>query len=353
MTQSTAARARGPQCGMWQRMSGISLVELMVAMVIALIVLAAAITVFSNTSQSRGELERVSQQVENGGYAVDLLAREFQLAGMYGELNVASIAIPAALPDPCSTAVADWTSAIALHVQGFDEGSGAPSCLPSTLRANTDVLVVRRLKACLAGVGSCAAAASGTAYMQVSLCGTEAATTPYVFGLDGSASYALHGKDCSSTAGLRQYMVDIYFVSNDNGAGQSVPTLKKLELSGTSWVETPLVEGVDRLEVEYGVDTNGDGAPDAYTADPGTYTYTGCSNCTPANNWSNVMTARLYLLVRSNDRSPGYTDTKTYTLGSDASGSTITAGPYNDGYRRHVYTTLVRATNPAQRRDTP
>jgi type IV pilus assembly protein PilW len=325
----------------------------MVAMAIALVVLAAAITVFSNTSRSRGELDRVSQQIENGRYAIDLLSQDLHLAGMYGELDVSTIAVPAALPDPCSTTVSDWASAIPIHIQGYDEGAGAPSCIPASLRANTDIFAVRRLKSCVAGVGSCAASVSGYGYMQVSLCGTEAVTSPYVIGFAGSASYNLHTKDCSTTAGVRQYVVDIYFVSNDNGAGKSIPTLKRMELSGNSWVETPLVEGVDRMEVEYGVDTNNDGAPDAYTADPTTYTYAGCTSCTAANNWSNVMTARLYLLARANDSSLGYTDSKTYSLGSDASGAAITAGPYNDAYHRHVYTALVRLTNPAERRDTP
>ena len=59
------------------------------------------------------------------------------------------------------------------------------------------------------------------------------------------------------------------------------------------------------------------------------------------------MTVRFFVLARNIDVSPGYTDNKTYNLGSSV------AGPFGDGYRRHVYGSLVRITNPAGRRETP
>lgn len=146
-------------------------------------------------------------------------------------------------------------------------------------------------------------------------------------------------------------MVRIYFVSTDNGAGQNIPTLKRMDFTGTGWTETPLVEGVESLNIDYGIDTTGDGAADVYTTDPTAYTCGG--PCTPVSNWTNVVTAHFYILVRNTDTSPGQTDTKTYSLGNDAAGNAITLGPFNDGYRRHVYSGLVRIANPAGRRDTP
>jgi type IV pilus assembly protein PilW len=113
------------------------------------------------------------------------------------------------------------------------------------------------------------------------------------------------------------------------------------------FAETALVEGIERLNVEYGLDTDGDGQPDATSTDPTTYTYAGCTTCTAPNNWSNVVTARIYLLARNIEPSPGYTDTKSYTLGGQA----IAAA--NDAYRRHVYNGLIRIANTAGRRETP
>jgi type IV pilus assembly protein PilW len=66
-----------------------------------------------------------------------------------------------------------------------------------------------------------------------------------------------------------------------------------------------------------------------------------------------VVTAKLHLLSRTLEPSAGYTDVKTYKLGLDATGAPITAGPFNDGYRRNVYTAAVRIVNPSARRDAP
>ena len=145
----------------------------------------------------------------------------------------------------------------------------------------------------------------------------------------------------------------MYFISTESRAGRIIPTLKRLELTDSSMVEVPLVEGIEELNIEYGIDNDNDGNPDAYTADPTNYTYPGCITCAAANNWTNVVTAHLYILARSVDPSPGYADTKTYSLGRDATGNAVTVGPKNDGYRRRVYTALVRIVNPAGRRDRP
>jgi type IV pilus assembly protein PilW len=343
-----------------RRMSGLSLIELMVAIALGLIILAGLITVFVNSSAARNEVERTGRQIENGRYAVDILTDDLRLAGFFGEMNpitaneTFSIPVPSAMPDPCSTTPADWGPALYVHLQGYNASNGSLSCMPASYKAGTDVLVVRRVRACAAGVGGCEAVDADKPYLQVSLCSTESPVTPYVLDL-GSVSPTLKLKDCSTLAGQRQYLVNIYFISTDNGTGagpcpgnpECVPTLKRLEFAADgTFAETTLVEGIEQINIEYGIDTNDDGVPDAYTTDPTNYP-TGCSPCASVTNWRNVMTARFFVLARNIDVSPGYTDNKTYTLGSTV------VGPFNDGYRRHIYASLVRITNPAGRRDTP
>lgn len=341
-------------------MTGLSLIELMISITIGMIILTAVALVFVNASNSRKEIERNSRQIENGRYAIDLLADDVRLTGFYGELNVGQLTAPTTLPNPCSTAAADWNSAIPVHIQGYNAGSGAPtSCLPSTLnfQPNTDILVVRRARACVAGVGGCdtpsaagpvAAPTTGYPYLQVSLCADE--TTTHVLGLQGTADFTtLHKTDCTTAASLRQYYVNIYFVSTDNGAGVSIPTLKRLEFNGASFTVTPLVEGIEHFNVEYGMDTTGpggiaDGSPDAYVADP----EAGCATeaCKVAN-WMSIVTAKIYVIARNLEPSSGYTDSKTYSLGS------LSYTPTDLTYRRHAYSALVRIVNPSSRRDTP
>jgi type IV pilus assembly protein PilW len=345
--RGTDRRALRPR----ERQAGLSLVELMIAITLGLIIMAGLATIFANSSRTREELERNSRQIENGRFAMEMLSSDLRLAGFYGELDTRAVAAPAALVDPCSTAAADWALAFRLHIQGYDNGAGVPvTCTLPNLRPNTDVLVVRRVAACEAGVAGCPAVQNGAPYLQVAKCSTEQAATPYVFGLQGTAAYTLHLRDCATLAGERQYFVRIYYISDDNGAGVTIPTLKRRDFTGTGFVDTPLVEGIEQMNIEYGIDTDGDGLPDAYSADPTAYTC--ATGCSAVANWMNVMTARIYLLSRNIDPSVNFTDNKTYTLGVDAAGIPVTF-TRGDGYHRHVYAGLVRIVNPAQRRETP
>ncbi len=320
--------------------AGLSLIELMISITIGIVILTAVTLVFFNTSRSRAEIERTSRQIENGRYAIELLSDEIRLAGFYGELNVSSVTAPTALPtDQCSTTIADWKAWVPLHIQGFADAAGwngsTSGCSLSDRKSGTDVILLRRAKTCLAGVSGCAASSSSKNYLQVSLCADETTTHDMA---TGTSALTLKKKDCSATADVREYIVTIFYISTDNGQSVSVPTLKKIELDGTTWTTTALVEGIEEFHVEYGLDTSGDGAVDSYTATPAS-----------VDDWRNVMTVKLWLLARNLEASPDFTDGKTYTLGA-AAPETYTPG---GSYRRHVYSSLVRIQNAAGRRETP
>jgi type IV pilus assembly protein PilW len=320
--------------------AGLSLIELMISITIGILVLTAVALVFVNTSRARAEIDRTSRQIENGRYAVEVLSDEIRLAGFYGELSVSGVTAPTALPaDQCSTTVADWKTWIPLHIQGFPNAVGwnatTSGCGLADRKSGTDVILLRRAKTCYAGVSGCSASSSSKNYLQVSLCADETTTHDMA---TGTSALTLKKKDCSTTASVREYMVTIFYISTDNGQSVSVPTLKKIELDGTTWTTTALVEGIEEFHVEYGLDTSGDGAVDSYTDAPAT-----------VDDWRNVMTVKLWLLARNLEASPDFTDTKTYTLGAAAPETFTPLG----SYRRHVYSSLVRIQNAAGRRETP
>lgn len=335
-----------------RRQAGLSLIELMISLTLGLLVLSGVLMVFVNTSASRNEVERTSRQIENGRFAVELVSTDLRLAGFYGELDVGSIAAPAAVPgNPCSITAADWNAWIPVHIQGFDNaGFVSANCPFADLKGNTDVLVIRRGRACAAGVAGCDAAIDDEAYVQAGLCGTV--VTTHRLGVRGTQAFDLQKKDCATAADLRQYLVHVYYVSTKNGAGASVPTLKRFELKEGAFVDTPLVEGIEEFQVEYGLDTDGDGVPDSYVANPGNFPKGACAGACPLNNWMNVVTVRIHLLARNLETSPGFTDAKTYGLGNDIDGAAVTVTP-GGAFRRHVYSSLVRVANAAGRRDKP
>ena len=111
----------------------------------------------------------------------------------------------------------------------------------------------------------------------------------------------------------------------------------------------PLVEGVENLQLEYGLDTAvpTTGSPAVYTADPSSYN--GCAPATCVSYWRNAVTAKINVLTRNLTPTQGHTDTKTYALGLTAAGAVNTVGPFNDGYKRHVYYSVARLYNLAFR----
>ena len=332
-----------------RRVAGLSLIELMISITIGLMILSGVAFVFVNTSAARNEVERTSRQIENGRYAVEVISDDLRLAGFYGELNVGTVAAPGALPaDQCSITATDWNAWIPLHVQGFDNGAGfvQTTCALNARRDNTDVLLIRRARTCLAGTGTPAAiycgdtVTTGMPYVQVSLCASE--VTTHKLGKEATETFDLKKKDCIAAADKRQYFVYIYYISENNGSGVAVPTLKRLELSGGAWTTTALVEGIEEFNVTYGLDTDGNGSPESYSASP----------AATVAAWRSVVSVQIHILARSLETSPGYTDAKTYTIGVDSSGDPVTVTP-GLGYRRHVYSSLVRLNNPAGRKDIP
>jgi type IV pilus assembly protein PilW len=342
------------------RQAGFSLVELMIAVTLGLLLVAGLAATFASSSRARDELERASQQIENGRYAMQVLGDDLRLAGYLGEFDLvqAALATPGTKPDPCATDIPTLNTALPLHIQGYDSGA-ALSCL-SDMKSNTDIVVVRRASTCVSGA-ACPTVV-GAPYFQGSLCnnatelGSPSGTNHYR--LDTvAANLNRTWRDCTALAGTRLYLTRIYFLANNDVTGDGIPTLKRAELTtahptsptGGTWTIVPIAQGIENLQLEYGIDTNNDGIPDADTADPDTYG--ACFGAGCVANWQNVTSVKINLLARNTSISSEYTDTKTYSLGLLANGSANTAGPFNDRYKRHVFQAGVRLENPAGRRE--
>lgn len=325
---------------------GVSLIELMVSLTIGLILLAGITTLIVQQSNTRGELEKASREIENGRYAMQLLHDDIQLAGFYSEYSPASGVTYTVPADPCDIAPSagdsGWSSAptVPVPIYGFPGGgtnpASATTCGLTFYKPNTAILVVRRT-ATAAVTPAVAAAVAGPTYLQVSQCSKSA--TPFVLGTGG---FSLLQKDCLTPANLRSYIVDVYYISTCDlctPPADNIPTLKMVQAgpAATPSMPIPLVEGIDNMQFDYGIDNTGNGAPDSYTATP------------TAANWQNVMAVQVNLLARNNDITPGYQDPRTYRM-SVVSGVAV-AGPFTDSVKRHAYSELVRAINPSGRRE--
>jgi type IV pilus assembly protein PilW len=349
---------RQPQCRNGQR--GLSLVELMISLTIGLLLLAGVTSLIVWQSGTRNELEKSSRQIENGRYAIQLLSDDISHAGYYGTywppasstVFTTLNATTDATPDPCSTTdntanlgttgnlgwINNSTTAPTLPVPifGYAGAATAPVGCLSNYKPNTPVLVVRR--AATSAVLATAAVA-GTTYLQVSSCTTD--TLPFVLGTSG---FTLKQKDCATAAPLQPYVVRVYYISSCNACGTDTnPTLKVVEFMNGAQNVLPLVEGIENIQFDYGVDTANDGSPHAYTTDPTAVVYTPVPPT--SSKWADVMAVRVSVLARNTDVTQSYTDTRSYTLGS------VNIAADNAHYKRHVYSELVRVINPSGRRE--
>jgi len=350
----TARLRSRPNRGFARPTRGFTMVELLVAMTLGLFVIGGIAAAYVQNQRTRAELERSSRQLENGRYAVQLLADELRHAGYLGTFDARALPEPAALPTLCESGVAGLQAALPVSIQGADDPAAAPACV-TDLKSGTDVVVVRRASTCVAGTAGCAAAAGGHPHLQTSLCedptqlGSPFVTNHYSFSAT-LANLSRQDRDCASAAPVRRFLVRVYYVANNNVAGDGIPTLKRAELNGGAFTVEPLVEGVENLQLEYGIDADRNGAPEQYDTDPTTFGGCAAADC-QVDNWLDVTAVKLHLLARNVETSPGHVDAKTYVLGNDAAGATNELGPFGDAFRRHVYSTVVRLNNVAGRRE--
>ena len=354
--QFSASRL-GPLKGM----RGLSLVELLVSISIGLLIVTAMATLLANNSNSRAEIDLASRKLENGRYALNELATDIQNAGYLAEFDPRVLITPVAKPDPCLTDADSLQAALPMHVQGYDNvSSSVLSCL-SDVKAGTDIMVIRRVNGCAEGATDCTALVSGDMRFQASSCG---GTTELGSGVNAnffrlttlSSALTLTKRDCTTVADVRKYIVRIYYVANNDKSGDAIPTLKRAELTGGSFVATSVAQGIQDMQIEFGLDTPGTGAATKYTPAPDLYL--SCSAITAptcAAQWRSVVSAKVFLLARNLDKTSGYSDSKTYVLGRNAdgtsavSGSAKTVGPFSDSFKRGVFNDAFRFQNPSAR----
>jgi type IV pilus assembly protein PilW len=336
------------------RQRGFSLIELMVGLFIGGVVLFAMTVLFANNSRARAQIDQSTQQIENGRYALDVLRDEVHLAGYYGDVipQQGYVTASGKTSDPCATALGTASTNVQFNLSplqwpvplyGVAGDDTAPTCVTSPGRKTgtytPDILVLRRTKTIPTASGSLT---SNKIYLQASGCNDELKQHKDFVRDTGAnaATFNLHkrGTPCNASADIYEFETRIYYISNE-----TIPTLRVLTISGGTSTNEPLVEGIEDMRIEYGHDTNGDGAADEYRkCSAGASTPDPCSD----TDWANMVSVRVYLLARNLAVTGGYTDTKTYSLGT---GVTIPA--FNDGYKRHVYTAVIRLMNPAGTRE--
>ncbi len=314
----------------------------MVGLALGMIVATALLVLFANTSAGGKNVQRTSEQIENGRYLSEYLNEELRLAGFYGELSLAGAAY--STPDPCNTTPTGFSNApltVAVPLRGYAP-TEALSCLSARDRlAGTEAIVLRRLDTSTVAPGTIVGGNSQY-YLQNSFCVDDSTTTPMVFDKT-AAQFTLRNRSCGAANAVRAYLSRIYYVASCNvcgAGGDTIPTFKRLEIIGNQLVETALVDGIETFRVEYGIDTDNNGSPDTYRT---TLAATG-----PESLWENVVAVKVHFIARSIERSTGGNIAGAQTFSLGAVGTVSTA---SDGYVRRAYSMTIRLVNPSGARE--
>ena len=321
---------------------GFSLVELMVAMVITLILLAGIGQIFLSSKKSYTLQDSLSRIQETGRYAMDTLTQDLRRAGYWGgnsDINEITGTQTKYNEDGNCLGSGDtkWARMLDKKVFGLDDNRTNYPCLPTTTLPAQDVLVVRF--AAPWQVGGITTPDFGTTDFNANYLNQFFLRSSL---FEGRLFIGSEGSDPANditAAGVRtsELVSRVYFVNpaTTSGTGKcgggTMPSLFRLGLVNGSPTVEEVAYGVERLQVQYGLDIPPqDGSVDSYVdanADPA------------AAMWDQIIAVRIWLLVRAECPDHSYTNTTIYSM----AGADLPA--FNDNYRRKLYTSTVRLRN--------
>jgi len=327
------------------REAGFSLVELMVALGLSLLLLAGVVAIFSSSRVAYESTDQLSRVQETGRFALDQLSRHIRSAGFTGCSRQPTVIASALNLETNATLEYGFVSSP--PVQGYD-ASGSGTWVPSlhsniealTPSENSDVLVVRGARVDVVPMqvtqdmvgddgitldpeGDLIVKSAGSvngidpdvgsvlmAYSceGVSFFFANAAGTSLVRPISG----AIPGNVTDSTsypflkaAEVVPVETVIYYLdeASSNAPNPPVPNpMTSLWRKVGEGVPEELVQGVEQMQVSYGVDLQGDRVVDDYLP------------ASTVANWDRVVSVRIAMLVSSVQEYGNDRDARTYQV---------------------------------------
>ncbi|MEH6558757.1 MAG: PilW family protein [Oceanicoccus sp.] len=363
--------------------AGLSLVELMVSMVIALVVLAGVIQSFVASKKSFIQESEVAYIQENARFAVDLVTRDIRQAGNWGcsasgdianalsgDLNglVKSSAIEgfeggiSALPSYLTTADTNTDALIVRYgdtnsaqiVQQHNNSATPPSIItvnPHTYAAG-EIMILSDANCDQAGIfaangigantvshnsdaRNCARLLSGTFE-----CGNCTSTSSCSSGSVGDALATGNAAQYSAGSTLLPFVANAYFI-DESSFDNNLPALHRVSISGTAGgvpqiITEELVSGVEDMQILYGVDNDivADGQANRYFTANQISPNDIATAATGNIGWDRVVSIRVQLVMRSRNIVLSNNNTTAYLDNTPA-----------DKYLRQIVSTTVQLRN--------
>jgi type IV pilus assembly protein PilW len=302
--------------------SGITLIELMVALAIGSFLMIGAIQIYNQSRQAFVVNESIARVQETAQFAMDTIEADLRMASNWGR-NSRGLAVegrsiigddnPTGLPLPAADCDPDWVLNLAVPIDGSNNAYGLACAATGGGQANSDVVTVRR-----ASVVPMALEAGRLQIQSTRIQGE-------IFS-DG----AIPGDFSPADSATHNLLVTSYYVSATSTLIAGVPTLRRHRLIGGGILGPRIVDeevapGVENLQIQLGVDVDADNTVDRYV-NPGDPIYDPTAvGYVPG---ARIMTARIWMVVRGVTIEPGIQDARDYEPGD------VDLGVQTDQFRR-------------------
>jgi type IV pilus assembly protein PilW len=302
---SKSALARRPN-----KQAGMTMVELMVALAIGSFLMVGAVQVYTQSRQAFIINESIARVQETAQFAMDTVEADLRMASNWGQhsrgtaiegrstvlLGVVT-ANPLGLPVPAGCGP-EWVTDLSHPVDGENNNNTLPCGPVGGVQPNSDTVTTRR--------ATVAATPLQAGQLQV-----QSTRIQGELFADGNVPIDFDPLD-SQTHDL---LVNTYYVAADSALIPGVPTLRRKSL----------VSAGENIQLQFGVDVDKDNTVDRYV-NPGDpiLDRTDAAFIPGAS----VMTARIWMVIRSVSIEVGLQDNVNYQPGD------VVLGTFNDSFRR-------------------
>ena len=332
-----------------QNQRGVTLVELMIAMVIGLFLLLGTVTVFQQSRSNFRVSDSIARLQENGRFVLDMMEPDIRVAklwGRSGDPGLIDNVLPGGLTVTCDTVDSSaamlppttytaWALDINREVWAVDESSGyghaalGVPCSPNAgAQAQSDALVIRR-------------ASTQPIVPTAGMIQVHTDLTRGEFFNDGAVPVGY-----AAAAQTHNVVTNVYYVSPRSDLDPNMPSLRiKTLMPGGVHQDQEIMPGVENLQVQLGVDTDDDLEIERYVdADHDIVNPTTGGTIPDAQ----ILAVRLWIVMRSDAVEVGFTDNAQY-LSPDPDVVVIPCAGggcgYPDNFRRLAISTTVALRN--------
>ncbi len=316
-----------------QRQTGLTLVELMVALAIGSFLIIGAVQIYNQSRQAFVVNESIARVQETAQFAMDTIEADLRMASnwgrnsrglavegrsLVGDANPLGLTVPLSANGSCGD---DWAFDLGTPIDGDDNAYNLPCGAAGGAQPASDQITIRRVSVQPTPLEAGRLQIQSTR-IQGELFETGAVPGAFL----PVTNHPVTGAPSSATHNL---MVNSYYVSPTSNLIPGVPTLRRKTLTvraGAPFIEDQEVApGVENIQLQLGIDVDEDNTVDRYV-NPGDDIYNpSAAGYVPG---ARVLTARIWLVVRGVTTEFGLEDARNYQPGN------ANLGQMNDSFRR-------------------